>query len=113
MEKGGSPSLALPYGHRHGRQKKPGFSPCSSPDVVPIDIATPEQASSQVLLSPSHRRLRTEDAETPNSGEDRRQAWDQTSPTLFSSPALTNHCSFDQQIFSEFILYASDMRRIT
>ena len=68
MEKGGSPTLALPYGHRHGRQKKPGFSPCSSPDVVPIDIATPEQASSQVLLSPSRRRLRTEDAETPNNG---------------------------------------------
>lgn len=63
-------------------------------------------------LSPSRRRLRTEDTETPNSGEDRRQAWDQMSPTLFSSPALTDHRSFDQQIFSEFILCASDMRHI-
>lgn len=111
MEKGGSPMLALHYGHRHGRQKKLG-QPLLFPRRGAIDTATPEQASPQVSLSSSRRRLGTEDAETPNNGEGRWLTWDQTSPTLFSSPALTVHRSFDQQIFSKFILYASDMRHI-
>lgn len=67
MEKGDSPMLALHYGHRHGRQRKLG-QPLLFPRRGAIDTATPEQASPQVSLSPSRRRLRTEDAETPNNG---------------------------------------------
>lgn len=44
--------------------------------------------------------------------EGRWLTWDQTPPTLFSSPTLTDHRSFDQQYSAKFILYASDKRHI-